>query len=456
MKPLTIALAKGEQHPFQSIGWKTPSGDDYRCQFYALDTADKPLLVTLKTACPSFYVPREGALVVFSCEPFPEAVCVEISLCRLLAPPCFASRADFDSQFPCLRVSDPWRWVYWQTHNQEVLILEPSDDGPLKKRLEEWLAKKRVEYERRAAAWRTKIKQVATATLQELRLNTEEQRAERLAECQHQLLVAEAKHGLKLTLAGVKRGCEGIRDAWMHEEWARKNGADLGAMKGERVAFRRWLETHTGTHDSIFDTRTGQTRQVIAPPGFSEKYESDPRFLEACAYVRYRARFADNAGSVVYLADREVREELTADERDEMAKLLGTTEPHTQAPIEAGAPAPAQQPPTPAMQFEFVNVEGTEWRKAGPQMVRRRELAEHQRTTTGASAFRSLLEVHKERWFYPVKQIEDVRKAAKCGNKPPVAATFDITDWDLNWRPKSAPNWVHPGKKSGPNRANQS
>jgi hypothetical protein len=331
MKPLTIALAKGEQRQFQSIGWKTPSGDDCRHQFYALDPADKPLVVTLKTACPPFYVPREGAAVVFSCEPFPEAVCVEISRCRLLAPPCFASRADFDCQLPYLPARDPWRSVYWQSHH-EVLILAPSDDGPLKKRLAEWRAKKRVEYEHRAGAWRTKIKQVATAALHELRLNTEEQRAERLVECQDQLHMAETAHRLKLTLAGVKRGCEGIRDAWMHEEWARKNGENLGAMKGERVAFRQWLETHTGTPANAFDARTGQAHQGIDPPSFDEKCESDPRFLEACALVRYRARFADNAASVVYLADCELRSELTAVERAEVAELTGTGNLQTQKP----------------------------------------------------------------------------------------------------------------------------
>jgi len=32
---------------------------------------------------------------------------------------------------------------------------------------------------------------------------------------------------------------------------------------------------------------------------------------------------------------------------------------------------------------------------------------------------------------------------------------FDITDWDTNWRPRSAPQWVHPGKKSEPSSANQ-
>jgi hypothetical protein len=55
-----------------------------------------------------------------------------------------------------------------------------------------------------------------------------------------------------------------------------------------------------------------------------------------------------------------------------------------------------------------------------------------------------------------VKQIAEVREAAKGGKDSPAAAMFDITDWDSNWHPPSAPNWKHPGKKSEPFRANQS
>jgi hypothetical protein len=171
--------------------------------------------------------------------------------------------------------------------------------------------------------------------------------------------------------------------------------------------------------------------------------------LEACAQVRYRARFADNANTVVYLADCELREELTAEERDELAKLT------------AASNQPAQQtvlttPHVPAAQFEYVNLQGTERRKAGPQMVRRRELAEHQRTTKDDSAFRKLLDAHRERWFYLAKQISEVRQATKGGKVSRVAAMFDITDWDPNWHPPGKPSWVHPGRKSEPFRANQS
>jgi hypothetical protein len=84
------------------------------------------------------------------------------------------------------------------------------------------------------------------------------------------------------------------------------------------------LVTHTGTPANIYDMTTKQRREGIAPPDLGEKFEQNPQFLEACAQVRYRARFADNAGTVVFLSDCESpREELDAAELDEVAKLRG-------------------------------------------------------------------------------------------------------------------------------------
>lgn len=461
MKPLTIELVKGAKRQLQSVGWKTAKENDCRRHFFALAQDGKPLVVTPKVAMPDFYDPLRQARAVFSCDPFPEAVCVEISPCRLLPPPCYLSREDFEGQLPCHSTFEPWKWIYWQTHRQ-VLLAEPAHDGPLQARLDKWLAAMRAAYEHEAALWRDRIKQVANATLKELGFNTEEQRAQRLTELQGQLDIVESedsidgvpcKGRLKLTLDKVKLGHEGIRDSWMHEDWAAKNGEDLAVMLHERHVFRRWLETHTGTRANVFDMTTRERRQEIAPPGFGERFESNPQFLEGCAQVRYRARFADNANTVVYLADCELREELTAEERDELAKL---TDASNQPAREAAKQAAASSPPVPAAQFEYVNLQGTEWRKAGPQMVRRRELAEHQRTTKDDSAFRKLLDAHRERWFYLTKQIAEVREAAKVGKNSRVAAMFDITDWDSNWHPAGKPSWVHPGRKSEPFRANQS
>ena len=126
------------------------------------------------------------------------------------------------------------------------IILEPSDDGPLQARLDKWLAVMRAAYEQEAALWRDRIKRVKTATLQELGFDTEELRANKLRELQAQLDMVESenpidgmpcKGRLKLTLEDVKRGHEGIRDAWMHEDWANKNGEDLGVMCARAACF---------------------------------------------------------------------------------------------------------------------------------------------------------------------------------------------------------------------------
>lgn len=367
MKPLTIELKKGAPRPFRSVAWKRAKPDDCRRELYALDPTGKPVVVTPKPALPDFYDPLRQAKAVFSCEPFPAAVCVEIAPCRLLAPPCYRTKEELDGAFPCLRDFDPWQWVYWQAH-REFLILEPADDGPLQERLDKWLAAMRAAYEHEQKTVRAEIERQTTKPLAELGYENEEQRNKRVSELQAYLVnIVESetpidnvmcKGRLKWTLEDIKNGHEGIRDAWMHEDWAKKNGWDLGIMRRERRVFRRWLETHTGTPANIIDA----TRRVsdpnepsksrptaypgIAPPSFGERYEQDPRFLEACASVRYRARIADNANTVVYLADCEPREELTAEELDEVAKLMG-------APSKARMQTPKRRDrPKPRARFE--------------------------------------------------------------------------------------------------------
>ncbi len=239
MKPLTIELVKGEPRQFQSIAWKTQSGDDYNRHFYALDQTVKPVVVTLKPAMPEFYDPNRLAKAVFTCEPFPQAVCVEISPCRLLPPPCYRTQAERDGVFRGLQIFDPWKWVYWQTH-REFLILEPSDDGPLKERRKQWLVAMRSAYKDESQSLRTAIRRQANKPLSELGYEKEMQRDKRISELKSYLKnVVESetpidnaicKGRLKLTLEDVKLGYEGIRDAWMHGDWANKNGEDLGVM----------------------------------------------------------------------------------------------------------------------------------------------------------------------------------------------------------------------------------
>lgn len=96
-------------------------------------------------------------------------------------------------------------------------------------------------------------------------------------------------------------------------------------MSRERRVFRKWLVSHTGTPADVFNARTRQLTQTISPPDLGEDFEGNPQFLEACAKVRYRARFADNTGTIVYLADCELRGELNCLELDEVARLRGFT-----------------------------------------------------------------------------------------------------------------------------------
>jgi hypothetical protein len=452
MKPLVIELTKNIQSQLKSIGWKTAEVGDCRRHFFAIHEDGAAFVITPKPAIPDSYEPLRKAKAVFSHEPFPEAVCISISPCRLLPPPCYRSREDFKEQLDCY--FEPWKGLYWKTHGQ-VLVLKPADDSVLQKQLDRWLVEMRAAYERDAALWRGRIEHMKTVSLEDLGFQTEQQRAEGLVKLHAQLKIVESenpidgvvcKGRLKLSLEDLKRGYEGIRDAWLHREWANETGVNLASMARERRIFRDWLVAHTGTPAIVYDSRTGERRQGIEPPDFAGHFDNIPQFLEACAPVRYRARFADNASTVVYLADCEVRKELTADELDEVGKLIAAIAP------QVNTPKPQH---TPELRFEYVNIEGTELRKAGPHMVRRRELAEHQRTTKDDSTFRKLLDAHKERWFYPTKEIDELRKPSK-DKKPQIAAMFDITDWDPNWRPPSNPSWTHPGKKSEPIRAKQS
>jgi hypothetical protein len=329
LKPLVVQLTKGTDHQLQSVGWKTPQANDCRRQFFALDSHGKMLVVTPKLALPKYYDPLCQVKAVFCGEPFPEAVCVEIRFCRLLSPPCYKSKEEFDSQLPGHYALEPWRAIYWETHG-EFLVVDESDEVLLRERYARWLSAMQADYESEVNRFRAQIECLKAASLPELGIENEEQRAAEIAGLHTQLNVLQSddpipgipsKGWLKLTFDDIKRGCEGLRDAWMHEIWAAQHGQDLAEMHRERIAFRRWLEIHTGTPANVIDATKLERHNGIMPPNFGERFESDPRFLEACAKVRYRARFADNAGTVVYLADCEIREELTAEERKEAASL---------------------------------------------------------------------------------------------------------------------------------------
>ena len=90
----------------------------------------------------------------------------------------------------------------------------------------------RAAYEHESHIMRDRIERQKTKPLVELGYENEEQRKKHISEFQAALGEhrqsespidnAICKGRLNLTLADVKRGHEGIRDAWLHEDWALK------------------------------------------------------------------------------------------------------------------------------------------------------------------------------------------------------------------------------------------
>jgi hypothetical protein len=276
-------------------------------------------------------VPFRHAPAVLIGQAFPDTICAEVSPCRLLAPPCFQSQAQLDAQLLFQLKDDRWKQAYVQTHNQ-VLLLQDSPHEDLRKKLDSWLLDVGIAYQHIKELLCAKVRQAETCSLQDLGFDTEERRTNHLLELQSQLEILESESPidgipcrgwLKLNIEDVKKGRAGLLDLWMNQDWAGRNGWDLESMHRERLAFRRWLEAYTGTEASIIDATShpGPKRHGLAPPDLGEELECDPYFLEACALVRFRARFADSASTVVYLSNCEVREELTTRELAEVARL---------------------------------------------------------------------------------------------------------------------------------------
>ena len=434
MKALNFETLDGGRWLLHSIGWKVPKASESRIQFYALNEAARPLVLTARPAVPQPGRSSQRALSILPFEPFPEAVCTEISCCRLLAPPCFRSLEEFNSKVLSGGLSVPWQRAYWETH-REILLLHPTHDTSLKRDLDHWLAMASGELELQRTELAELINRTQKAPLKDLGFNTKEQRTVALARLHSQLEILDSdsrvesvpsKGRLKLTLEEVKDGCEGIRDTLLQQEWANQRGEDLGAIWERRQLFASWLETCSGAHATGLD------------------FDWAPTFLEACARVQFSARFSDKAETVVFLEDVEIREELTVAELDDVARLRGSSgHPDTVHIMREGPDALDLSDI-----YDFVNIDGTEWRKAGPQMVKRSQLAKSQGTDTGASSFRDLLEVNKRRWFYRVSEIRKVREAGANYKLSKVPAHFDMTDWNNDWRPKNQSPWSHPGKKS--------
>lgn len=412
MKPLTIELKKGERQEYTFIGWK-----DDRRNLYALDPQQRRVVVELKPAYPGNSDTGEDFR-------FPFLRPKEIILMRLVQPPCAASKEEAESL---------------RAHGQEALYPGTEHKKPLSSALKSFLDKARQDRAQKldqARKAKTEdlfpfegLRKVSGQTLHDSEaIEAERRRVMKSIEDEYRAKIA-------LTLEDVKRG-EGdearrLRDNVLLAAWAKKTATDLQAMA---LA----AESHAWQWQRAYSN--------------SGEYENEPETEWAKQSVRWVITFHD--GEDHYLWKVVVRDHLTPKEASEVAELMKSLEPATTPTL--AQPEPQTEQASLVEDYSFVNLEATQWRKAGPQMKRRGKLAEHYRTTKDASGFRDLLDSHKERWFYPVNRIGSVRAALKKGDKSPVAAQFDMTDWDETWHPNSVPNWKHPGKKSVPKRVDQS
>lgn len=284
-------------------------------------------MLSLRLAIPRFYIP--GAAVSLVASAFPEVLCDSIEPCRLLAPPCYDSMEEFEAVLRTLPLLDPWAFLYWETH-QEVLTPEASDDVDLQARLESWLARLKPQQLREQRFWRMELARLQRGSLPELGMSSEGEREERVKEAAEQVALRESidridgiptAGWLTLTLEEVRCGVGGLRDPVMIERWARKNGLDLNDMARERADFAKWLARQTGTPCSVIEGDTGCRAERIRSPNLCGLRRESPQFLEACARVRYRARFPDAQDTTLYLEACEVRKCNAVEELREAVQL---------------------------------------------------------------------------------------------------------------------------------------
>lgn len=251
---------------------------------------------------------------------------------------------------------------------------------------------------------------------------------------------------------------------------ARDRGEDA-ATHSERV--KKWLESYRvqfeeckGSHLAVsfdgFVRRTGirNAWRRHGTPEFAEKHhfrEYMTLYLGLLAQrvnrddiipriwtLHYEACYPDPERTVIYLKD--VRPEMHSPAvLRHVAEYRGSVSRTTTASVNDGA----------QIEWDYVNPQGTEWRKGGKHMMRRKDIAKRLRVDPAESGFRQLLEEHPERRFYPVKRIEAVRRKQRKGARLPFAALYDATDFDPSWHPMGAPTWTHPGRRTVSKTGNQ-
>ena len=272
MKPLVID-DYGKQLKYHSIGWKSSTDDNRtRSQLFVEDANGAYHVLTLKPALPDWYVP--GIPIVSYDTLFPEEVCVKITPCRLLSPPCWTNKEEFEKEKSYLAVFFPWKSEYIKTHG-EGLYLVKEDDRNLKEKLK--LLKKTLGKEKR-----------------EIGINE------------------------------IKNGEFGIRDHYLHDKWSRQTGIDLDCMNRHRSLYAVWLIKNTGTPALVYKANEKQKYKTVQCPSFGDEPQSNPQFLLGCSRVKYAAEFSDKTKSLAFLTDFEIRDELLSEEIEEVKQMTSS------------------------------------------------------------------------------------------------------------------------------------
>lgn len=443
----TVRLRRwgAESRLMRFLAWK-----NNRREFFVEDEARHPLVVT-----PHLPFPK-GNGWEFSGEPFPEADPVSIEPFRLIPPPCCAiveeaealrqfSRSDERRGCDALEtlqsrfISFAWRLFpelravhappLWWIQYGEALAARPEDDTALQERLAAAL----ICWEKEREAREREIKSITEADVQRhlhgensARRVTEEEVAKFIEDQRTALFHSHTRPCLMgpdgesgiggclhTTLADVKRhNAGGIRDSYLHEQWAKEHGFDLAVMERERAAFLLWTRRHvTNATASVFNAVTRE-----------RYYQRDLRLghdreMALLALVAYKMRFANR--DPVYLYDFELRDKLTADEARELAEIVRLS---SRVPPAANI---HESLSTPLAGYYICDDYPGRKEPIGPHFMKRKDL----RLALGYGAlpkegaqFRKLVE-SATKWFLVLK------------GKRQRQAHYDIREWKRDWRP---------------------
>ena len=234
---------------------------------------------------------------------------VRIVHCRVLTPPCRQSIGEWEAG---LDFAEPWEIEYCNRH-RELLVLSSAgtplptdsnsafvvhseDDEPLVGRL---VACKED--------WRESFEQEKKA-LNHIEDEKERGKAKRQLYARyhapfHFQFGAWRAGLLNLTLEQIKQG-DGIqpdgrciRDGYLIDYWAKRQGYDLQDMVRRRSEFFHDLKSHAGAiYQHPNKAGSGETFRPV-----SLRREDDPRFLSCAARVSFRCDFED--GSSAYLQE---------------------------------------------------------------------------------------------------------------------------------------------------------